>query len=404
MTVILGHYDTQVLAAFSLLLAGISIFFMAAISGQISLQSEFARLKAQNKDSSGLLAGSIMLFGGVACCMCLAVWLIGARHFIQGDHAIFESARQSLILLAISIPLLALNNVLAMFLEGHGYAFVVSIVRIGQVLCGVITVASIALFFELSLFKVIFVYVIFDATALGVLTLYLYKKQLVSFLNIQFNSIKQVFKPFKIGAPASLCQAATSFAIFKLTSLITGLGASSATTFATIVALNVLMQIFIIGVSQQVGLEVAKQHSLQQPIWPSMKKGSITILVIMCIGLSGIFFGRSTFGLMATRDLTTQIIFIQSIVSVLLYLTASVVSLYLLNLLRACGDYVIPQIIVVLFSALGFVGWITLVKQPISFVEILNTYIVFSGLSSFVLLGRFFVLLKKNPSTEYRAC
>lgn len=396
MMIILGHYDTQVLAAFSLLFAGVSIFFMAAISGQISLQSEFARLKAQNQDRSGLLAGSMMLFGGVACCMCLAVLLIGADYFFKSGGAIFETAKQSFSLLAIAIPLLAFNNILAMFLEGHGYAFVVSIVRIGQVLCGVIAVAGIALFFELSLFKVIFVYVILDATALGVLALYLYKKQLVSFLNLQFSNIKQVLRPFKIGAPASLGQAATTFATFKLTSLVTGLGASSAATLTTIIALTFLIQILIIGVSQQVGLEVAKQHSLKKPIWPSMKKGSIIILVVICVSILGIFFGRSIFGSMVTSDPATKIIFAQSIVSVLFYLTISAISLYLINLLRACGDYMIPQIVVVLCGALGFVGWITFVKQPISLTEILNTYIAFNGLSSTILLGRFLYLNQKK--------
>jgi len=398
MMVILGHYDKDVLAAFLLLVTGVSIFFMAAISGQISLQSEFARLKAQNQGRSGLLAGSIMLFGGLASCMYLAVLLLGADYFFKSGDAIFQTAKQSFSLLAISIPLLALNNILAMFLEGHGYAFVVSIVRIGQVLCGLIAAAVIALFFELSLFRVIFIYVILDATALSVLAFYLHKKQLVSFLNLQFSNIKQVLRPFKIGIPASLGQAATTFATFKLTSLVAGLDSSSVATLGTIMFLTFLIQILIIGVSQQVGLEVAKQHSLKQPIWASMKKGSIIILVIMCVSILGIFFGRSIFGSMVAHDPATKIIFVQSIVSILFYLTISAVSLYLINLLRACGDYTVPQIVVVLFGALGFVGWITFIKQPISLTEILNTYIAFNGLSSAILLGRFLYLNQKNVS------
>lgn len=392
MIMILGHYDTNVVAAFSLLLAGISIFFMAAIAGQMGLQSEFARLRAQNKDSAGLLAGSIMLFGGLAGILYLVISIIGADYFIGGNDPIFESARQSFGLLTVSIPLLALNNICAMFLEGHGRAAVVSIVRIGQVLCGIIAVASIALLLELSLFKVILVYVVLDATALCVLGLYIHKKQLVSFLHLSFNNIKQVFRPFTIGAPAALCQAATSFATFQLTSLVTGLGAPAAIALSTIISLTLLLQIPIMGVSQQVGLEVAKQHSLKQPIWPSMKKGSMTILIILSIGILAIFLNRSTLGLMVAHDATSQMIFVESIASVILFIIASIVSLYLLNLLRSCGDYVIPQVIATLCGALGFAAWVIWVKQPIAFVETINTYIAFSALSSLILLGRLLYL------------
>jgi len=384
---ILGHHNTNTLAAYSLLSSSLMFFIIAATSGQAGLPSEFARLQTNRSTSNMLLASALLFFGALSLMLFLAIWLLG-DHLIVGSGAIFDMVRDSLFIAGLEIPFVAVSQVLVMFMEGHEQAKIVSYIKIGQLIYELFWIVIWVTFFQLNLFSVVAIELSTNVIGLILLALVVYRHCFISIGYLKPNITQLVRLIFKIGLPTIFSQLLIAYTSFYLIRIITGCGSDFLVALSTIGAIVVLVQIPITGISQQIGLNIARAHGQQQPIWPALKMG--LQLIIFSILLSGtvLFLGRTSAAALLTSSTSVQMIFIQSIGIVAGYCFVSILSSFFGTLLRAIGDYTFfPSIAAICIT--GFIPYTYFAQQAPSFSNLLTSYCLFVFLADIIGLGRF---------------
>lgn len=395
---LLGYYNTQLLASFVVLSANFSIFFIIAKSGALILQAEFAKLHQQIAKNTQLLADTLLPFALISCVLCGSIELIDPNFFISEVGTIFDEARQSLPVMALCIPLYTINALLITFMEANGYAKSVSKFQMGETLSMVLLVAIILLTGKASLSSIVFVFIISNIISLIGFVWLMYKKELLHFKHCRLVHIKQLLKPLSISAPSVISQLVAQYGVFILTVTIAKFGAAPSATLSTIFAVVFLSQIMVLGVCQQMIMEIAKQKKAQLPIWPIVKTTSHSLLLIATIVISLLFLAPTTIGQLITNDPKVLPIFTQSIDITILFCLMSFTSIFLSSLLRSLGDYLAQQIIAII-PIIGFIAYTPFIQHStLSFASIFYLYLLSLGgiITGLIIRLMYFLRTKKN--------
>jgi Na+-driven multidrug efflux pump len=320
---------------------------------------------------------------------------MGSNFFISGIGTIFDEARDNLLVLALCIPLHAMNAVLVTFIEANGHAKLVSKLQIGQTLCMFILVAIILSTGQPSLFNIIFLYVLIDIIYFIILMWLMYKKELFHLKYYQFVHIKELMKPLSVSTPSVASQLISQYAIFVLTATIATFGAASAAALSTIFGFVMLSQVMVLGVCQQMTMTVAQQQKAQQPIWPTIKVTGYALLLITIIVVAILLLAPRVVGQLITNDQKVLPIFMQSLNITLLLCLTVFLSVFLSCLLRALGDYLVPQIIVAI-PTVCFIIYTIFIKHALSFSTIFYAYLICLCMAVMGLIIRLIYFYRKN--------
>lgn len=391
---IIGRYDTDMLAAYVLLNTVLALFRIVATSGQAGLQTEFARLQTKPIEQNTLLINALIFFG-ILSFVLFGVGLFLGDYTLSGNGPIFRMAQDGLLLAMLIIPFVMIGAVFSMFLEGNGRAKIVSFVHIAQLIVEFLVIALLLFVFELTLLNIMATLLVGQIMSLIVLGI-ICRGQFLSLTGyFNLNSLKNLILPIKIGTPTIGAQLLIAYVSLVLTKVVVGYGSAYAAVLSTVGSLVFFVQIPITGISQQMGLDVANAHSKQQPIWPAMATGSKLIFMLGLLGLAVIFFGRTFISGLLTNDMAAQSIFIASIGCVMGYFFVSIFSMFLGVLLRAMGDYVLPSMVMSVFI-LGFIPYLYFVQTSHSFADTMNGYCFLVFLGDIVFLLRFLWLYKRS--------
>ena len=364
----LGFYSTNLLAAFSLALAAVAIFFIAITTVQFGVQAELSKQFAREDVESlyGVFYSTLWFVLSASVVGIVVAYVLPDPFGAVQQGEVRVDAGKAYYLLLLSLPLVATYTAIQFLLESMQRASLAFRIKLAHVAIQILVVIWIlygkrnpATAEDLA-----GGYVIADAIGLAIsATAAMFVVAQRPFWIAARASLRpwlqlpHYARAIRLGLPVSMGAVAQKYLFYFMGIHCATLGASAASAFSVLTAIVFLLQIPVIGISHLATIRLAhatgtKSRSLLTSTWIEVRNNFVaTTLVVGAIGWAALPWLLKPF----TKDPEVAAYVVDLAYLFPLYLLLNYLFGLLLSLLRGLSDSLYPQAVV------NFVLFVTVV-------------------------------------------
>lgn len=405
---LLGLYATNLLAAFSLALAAVAIFFIAITTIQLGVQAElgkqFARGDVQNM--YGVFFATLWFAVGASLLGIAIGYMLPDPFGTVQDRDVRVDAGKAYWILLLSLPLVAAYTAIQFLFESMGRASLAFRIKLVHVAFQLVVVVWILYGRQSSASAADLAvgYVVADVLALLVSsTAVMLAIDRAPFRMAARKSLRpwrqyrHYVRAIRLGLPVSMGAVAQKYLFYYMGIHCAALGASVASAFSVLTAIIFLLQIPIIGISSLAAIELsravgANSRQLMSATWVTARRNFLgTTLVLGAVSWAALSWLLRPF----TSDPEVAGYVIGLAYLFPLYFLLNCMLSLLLSLLRGVSDSLYPQLVVNFSLFVAVVPLLSLRPDTTSFFGLIGVFC----LAGFVAVG----IVAKRWTSRYQA-